>query len=306
MDSIKLSNLTKQYGDFTAVNDLNLRVKKGEVYGFIGKNGAGKTTTIHMLLSLIHKSSGTIEVNEQLVDFKDVSYKRAIGFVPDVPVFPSYMSAMEYLHYVADIFAIKREDLQEHLRSLLEFVELEDNQKKISQYSRGMKQRLAIAQALVHDPDILVMDEPTSALDPIGRKSVMNVILQLKGKKTIFYSTHILEDVERVCDRIGLLDHGNLLLEGRINEIQDMYYKDKYVLTTKENREDLLKQLQTGFPKIDAKLEGFGVEFKLDDNLNTNDVLEYVMKKGLTIEQFMPVKTSLEDVFVEVTNENTN
>jgi len=306
MDSIKLSNLTKQYGDFTAVNDLNLRVKKGEVYGFIGKNGAGKTTTIHMLLSLIHKSSGTIEVNEQLVDFKDVSYKRAIGFVPDVPVFPSYMNAMEYLRYVADIFAIKREDLQEHLRSLLEFVELEDNQKKISQYSRGMKQRLAIAQALVHDPDILVMDEPTSALDPIGRKSVMNVILQLKGKKTIFYSTHILEDVERVCDRIGLLDHGNLLLEGSINEIQDMYYKDKYVLITKENREDLHKQLQTGFPKIDAKLEGFGVEFKLDDNLNANDVLEYVMKEGLTIEQFMPVKTSLEDVFVEVTNENTN
>jgi len=306
MDSIKLSNLTKQYGDFTAVNDLNLSVKKGEVYGFIGKNGAGKTTTIHMLLSLIHKSSGTIEVNEQVVDFKDVSYKRAIGFVPDVPVFPSYMNAMEYLRYVADIFAIKREDLQEHLRSLLEFVELEDNQKKISQYSRGMKQRLAIAQALVHDPDILVMDEPTSALDPIGRKSVMNVILQLKGKKTIFYSTHILEDVERVCDRIGLLDHGNLLLEGRIDEIQDMYYKDKYLLVTKESRENLLEQLRVGFPKIDVKLEGFGVEFKLSDKLDANDVLEYVMKEGLTIEQFMPVKTSLEDVFVEVTNENTN
>ncbi|MGS0973418.1 MAG: ABC transporter ATP-binding protein [Candidatus Izemoplasmataceae bacterium] len=306
MIAIKLENLTKKYGEFTAVNELNLSIKQGEVYGFIGKNGAGKTTTIHMLLSLIHRTSGDIEVSEEVVDFKDISYKRKIGFVPDVPVFPSYMNAMEYLVYVADIFDLPKEGRKEHLTSLLEFVELENNQKKISQYSRGMKQRLAIAQALVHDPDILVMDEPTSALDPIGRKSVMNVIMQLKGKKTIFYSTHILEDVERVCDRIGLLDKGNLLLEGSIQEIQEMYYKDKYLLVAKEKREELLSLIQKGFPKIDAKVDGFGVEIKLSNAHSANDVLKYVIEKDMTIEQFMPVKTSLEDVFVEVTNENAH
>lgn len=306
MDMLKLVNLTKKYGDFTAVEGLNLTVKQGEVYGFIGKNGAGKTTTINMLLSLIHKSSGQIFVAEEEVDFKDVIYKRKIGFVPDVPVFPSYMSAMEYMVYVAEIFDVKKDDINEHLKSLLAFVELEDNQKKISQYSRGMKQRLAIAQALVHDPDILVMDEPTSALDPIGRKSVMNVILQLKGKKTIFYSTHILEDVERVCDRIGLIDRGKLLLEGKIRDIQDMYYKDKYLLVTKEKRERLLEAITQAFPKIDAKVDGFGVEIKLSNAHGVKEILTYVMEQNFTIEQFMPVKTSLEDVFVEVTNENAH
>jgi ABC-2 type transport system ATP-binding protein len=306
MLAIKTEGLTKMYGEFKAVNNLNLSIKQGEVYGFIGKNGAGKTTTIHMLLSLIHRDSGLIKVMDQVVDFSNISYKRVIGFVPDVPVFPSYMTALDYLHYVAEIFELKRDDLEEHLHSLLTFVELEDNHKKISQYSRGMKQRLAIAQALVHDPDILVMDEPTSALDPIGRKSVMNIIMQLKGKKTIFYSTHILEDVERVCDRIGLLDNGNLLLEGSVKEIQEMYYKDKYQIIVKEDKEIIFKAIQKQFPKIDVQIEGFGVIVKLMNGHTSNDILKYLIEQNLTIEEFVPMKTSLEDVFVEVTNENSN
>jgi ABC-2 type transport system ATP-binding protein len=306
MLAIKTEGLTKMYGDYKAVNNLNLSIKQGEVYGFIGKNGAGKTTTIHMLLSLIHRDSGIIKVMDQIVDFSNISYKRVIGFVPDVPVFPSYMTALDYLRYVAEIFGLKREDLKEHLHSLLTFVELEDNHKKISQYSRGMKQRLAIAQALVHDPDILIMDEPTSALDPIGRKSVMNIIMQLKGKKTIFYSTHILEDVERVCDRIGLLDNGNLLLEGSVKDIQEMYYKDKYKIVVKEDKEMIVEVIQKQFPNIDVSIDGFGVIIKLTNAHSSNDILKYLIEQKYTIEEFMPMKTSLEDVFVEVTNENAH
>ncbi|MCK5388324.1 MAG: ABC transporter ATP-binding protein, partial [Candidatus Izimaplasma sp.] len=199
MAAIKTVNLTKSYNNQIVLKDLNLTIKKGEVYGFIGKNGAGKTTTINLILSLITKDSGDIFINDSEVKYIDQQYKTKIGYVPDVPVFPGYMRAKDYLKFTSEIFDMKKEEVNQRIEEVLEFVDLPNSKKKISSYSRGMKQRLAIAQALLHDPEILIMDEPTSALDPIGRNDVMNMIYKLKGSKTIFYSTHILDDIERVC-----------------------------------------------------------------------------------------------------------
>lgn len=305
MNAIRVEGLTKTYQGQVALDKLNLTIKQGEVYGFIGRNGAGKTTTINLLLSLIHKTEGDMWINETLVEFTDPSYKKHIGYVPDVPVFPSYMNAVEYITYTGEMFGIRPEELARRVDEVLDFVDLSDHKKKIGAYSRGMKQRLAIAQALVHDPDIIIMDEPTSALDPIGRKDVINIILKLKGQKTIFYSTHILEDVEKVCDRIGLLDKGTLILEDTIEHIQTMYYQNEMLISTKEAVEDVYQLLQTKELKNNIRLDEHGILCEASGETSAQDILELLLANQFHIVEFKRKNASLEDVFLRVTNEET-
>jgi ABC-2 type transport system ATP-binding protein len=297
MHAIEIIGVTKKYDNTVAVKDLHLSVKQGEVFGFIGKNGAGKTTTINIILSMIHKDEGIIKVNDKPITFNDENYKKSIGFVPDVPVFPSYMNAKEYLKYTVDIFHATDYDIEE----TLDFVGLKGQDKRISNYSRGMKQRLAIAQALVHNPDIIIMDEPTSALDPIGRKDVLEIIRKLKGTKTIFYSTHILEDAEKVCDRIGLINEGSLLLVDTMDNIKHTYYKDHFYIETESKREDLFELIDKKYSgKATIKDKGVMVDFNTDKTTN-NEVLSYLIENGEKIVTLMPLSNTLEDVFIEVT-----
>lgn len=305
MYAIETSNLTKLYNQKPALNKLHLAVKKGEVYGFIGRNGAGKTTTINLLLSLIHSSSGTIKINEQLISFTDQEYKRQIGYVPDVPVFPNYMNAVEYVTYACEMYEMPKDHIKERVIEVLDFVDLHDRKKKIGAYSRGMKQRLAIAQALVHDPDIVIMDEPTSALDPIGRKDVINIILKLKGRKTIFYSTHILEDVEKVCDRIGLLDKGNLILEDTIHNIQEQYYQNQMLIVTKQPKEEVFTLLQDKAVQNNIVLSETGVLCELNGKTTAQELLQILIENNVNILEFKRQNATLEDVFIRVTNEKT-
>jgi len=302
MEVIKTTNLSKSYTQITVLHDLNLTVKKGEVYGFIGKNGAGKTTTINLILSLIESDKGTIYINNKKIDFKDQTYKQKIGYVPDVPVFPGYMTSKDYLMYTLDIFNLKNEDSNNKIQDILDFVDLPNNKKKISSFSRGMKQRLAIAQALIHDPEILIMDEPTSALDPIGRNDVMNIIYKLKGSKTIFYSTHILEDVERVCDKIGILDNGVLLIEDSLDNIKKAYYNNKIYIETKNKPKilfDIIKRLDIIENPV---IKNNGVICNLNGKIDENTLLKKLMNEDETIIEFSKVKTSLEDIFIRLTN----
>lgn len=303
MNAIKTENLSKHYGTKIALDSLNLEIRKGEVYGFIGRNGAGKTTTINLILSLIHQTHGDIYINDEIVKFKNQDYKKVIGYVPDVPSYPKYMNAIDFLLYTADMYEVPFS--KEKAIELLKFVDLLEPRKKISAYSRGMKQRLAIAQALVHDPEIIIMDEPTSALGPIGRKDVMGVIQKLKGEKTIFYSTHILEDVEKVCDRIGLLEKGELVLEDTIENIQTKYYNSKMLietnLTSKELYEILIKR---GFEN-NIEMNHKGIICDVEGKNTAQEILEYCMNENLQIKEFRRLNASLEDVFVRVTREKT-
>ena len=305
MDAIKTINLTKSYNNLVVLKDLNLTIKQGEVYGFIGKNGAGKTTTINLILSLIKKDSGEIFIDEKAVKYIDQQYKKKIGYVPDVPVFPGYMKAADYLKFVYEVFDLNKEDTNKRIEEVLEFVSLPNSKKKISSFSRGMKQRLAIAQALLHDPEILIMDEPTSALDPIGRNDVMNMIYKLKGSKTIFYSTHILEDVERVCDRIGILDEGVLLFESNINDIQEKFYSNKVYIETENNPKIVMKKIIKNELLNNVKIDHNGIVCELDDKMGSNTLIKKLIELDEKIVEYKKVKTSLEDIFIRLTNEKT-
>lgn len=302
MSVLSITNLNKSYKNIPVIKDLNLNILQGEVYGFIGKNGAGKTTTINLILSLIHKDSGTIELFDEEVFFTDQGYKKRIGYVPDVPVFPSHMNGYDYLMFTLDIFNDVNE-YDQRIKDVLSFVSLENNSKRISSYSRGMKQRLAIAQALIHNPDILIMDEPTSALDPQGRKDIIDIMIELKGKKTIFYSTHILDDVERVCDRIGILHNGNIVLEDSIENLKHEFYARRVHIVTKNEPDVLLDKIKKSNAVKRFRLENNGVTVQLKDDIRSNALLEELFNMGEEIVSYTQVVPTVEEIFLQKTND---
>ena len=302
MSVIKTVGLTKNYGDFCAVNDLNITVEHGKVYGFVGKNGAGKTTTINMILSLLKSSEGEIYIDDELIGFNDIDYKKKIGFVSDVPVFPSYMDAVEYLTFVADVFEMEKNIIKPRIKEVLNFVGLDLSKKLVKGYSRGMKQRLAIAAGLINSPDILIMDEPTSALDPVGRKQVLDIIGKLKGEKTVFYSTHILSDVERVCDVVCLIDEGKLLIEDTISNIKSKYYLKRFSLDT-TNNELALKLLKevNWIKEVDKYNNKITIEYN-DEIKSKHKLMKLMLENDLDIIEISRVEMNLEDIFMKVVN----
>lgn len=293
MIALKTNTLQKSYNGTIVLKGLNLSIEQGEVYGFIGMNGAGKTTTINLIMSLIKRDSGDISVLGKEVLFEEQDYKKLIGFVPDVPMFPSHMNGYEYLRYTQELF--KQPYDKEKIEEILQFVSLKDNKKKISTFSRGMKQRLAIAQALIHDPEILIMDEPMSALDPIGRSDVLAIINKLKGKKTIFYSTHILDDVEKVCDRVGILHKGELILEDSISNLQNKFLSSKYHVVTK-NDVVFKKKL---YRSLDKTENGFVVD--LNDGYTSKDLMKELVTLDVDVKEMKQVTKSIEEIFIEET-----
>ena len=297
MSAISLTNLKKSYNASFVLSDLSLNIKKGEVYGFIGMNGAGKTTTINLIMSLIQRDSGTIQVLGEDVVFTDQSYKQRIGYVPDVPMFPKHMNASEYLQYTLEVYG--KEVDENHINETLAFVSLQNTKKRIHTYSRGMKQRLAIAQALIHDPEILIMDEPTSALDPIGRKDVMDIIKKLKGQKTIFYSTHILDDVEKVCDRVGILHQGDLILEESIENIKKKFSSNTFEIVF-DNTDDYTHFIeQSIYEKIAQKDSVMRV--KLKEGYTSKDLLRELSKLDVSIKEVKQRTKTIEEIFIEET-----
>ncbi|MBQ8951065.1 MAG: ABC transporter ATP-binding protein [Eubacterium sp.] len=199
---LKLENVTKKYKDKTVVDNLSLNIDKGEVFALLGANGAGKTTTIKMILGLAKVSSGNIEIEEGA----------KIGYSPETPYFPPYLTAMEVMKYYAGIEGDKTKKDKGYLKSLLDITGLEDTKIKVKNYSKGMIQRLALAQALISDPDILILDEPTAGLDALGRKHNLELLRKLKEKgKTIIINSHILHDIEAICDRGVIMKKGNVI-----------------------------------------------------------------------------------------------
>lgn len=206
---IRTENLSKSYGERQILTKVNLTVQAGEVYGFLGRNGAGKTTLIRLLLGLSKPDRGTITMPALTT----------VGFLPDVPSYPTWMRAEEFLHYCGSLSGLKGKLLHERTEMVLSFAGLSGERHKIVDFSRGMRQRLGMAQALLHAPELLIMDEPTSALDPIGRREVLDMITSLKGYATVFFSTHLLDDAQKVCDRVGILHQGRLVVEESVDKL---------------------------------------------------------------------------------------
>jgi ABC-2 type transport system ATP-binding protein len=220
MNVLEIRGVSKNFGTKSAVAGVSFSVPENSIYGFIGANGAGKTTTMKMILGLMKRDAGEIFVCGERVTFGATKTNRLVGYLPDVPEFYGYMRPKEYLKLCGEIVGLSPEKIKARTAELLELVGLSDANKKIKGFSRGMKQRLGMAQALISEPKLLICDEPTSALDPIGRKEILDILLQLKGKTTVVFSTHILSDVERICDSIAVINHGKIVLKNNIADLK--------------------------------------------------------------------------------------
>ncbi len=306
MLAIETSGLTKQFGSAKAVDGLDLRVPEGSIYGFLGPNGAGKTTTIKMLTGLSAPTSGSMRICGRDVTFGSIKNRSDIGYLPDVPYFYGWMSARECLGFSADMFGLNKAVLGNRISELLQLVGLEDNKKRIKGYSRGMKQRLGIAQALISEPKVLFLDEPTSALDPIGRKEIMEVIRKLTGKITVFFSTHILSDVERVCDRVVILDKGKVVSEDSINNLREQYTVNGFLLKVPEDRTNEIFTIlkNTGWVKKIEKTEDGDLKAYVKTIEKAEAEIPVILaSKGIPLNKFTILEPSLEDIFMKVVNE---
>jgi ABC-2 type transport system ATP-binding protein len=225
MIAIDIENLSKRYiGNFglkriLALDNLLLQIFKGEIFGFLGPNGAGKTTALKLIIGLIFPTKGSIKIfNKSIWDF---NVKKEVGFLPENPYFYEYLTGEELLNFYGQLFSIPKNKLREKVEELLNFFGLlKFRRLPLRKYSKGMLQKLGLAQALINSPQLLILDEPMSGLDPLGRKEIRDIILKLKEEgKTIFFSTHILQDVEMICDRVGILNRGKLVEVGKLEEM---------------------------------------------------------------------------------------
>jgi len=225
MSVLSIDGISKSFGANKVIDDISFDVPEGCVFGFIGANGAGKTTTMNMILGFLEMDSGEITACGEKVNFgKTVNN---IGYLPDIPEFYNYMRPTEYLALCGGLSGMSKEKIKERSKDLLELVGLSNANRKIGGFSRGMKQRLGIAQALLGEPKLLICDEPTSALDPIGRKEILEILATVKGQATVIFSTHILSDVERICDRAAILHNGKIMLSGTLAELKKQH-SDSY------------------------------------------------------------------------------
>lgn len=279
--AIEISHLSKVFrgkrgARVEALTDLSLQLPQGEVFGFLGPNGAGKSTTIKTLMGLITPTSGSARIFG--VDAKQSSARLRVGYLPENPSFYDYLTAEEYLAFVARIFKMEQSRYLEQSRIVLERVDLWEARKRtIRGYSKGMVQRLGIAQALLHDPDLLIFDEPMSGLDPIGRALVKTLILDLKREgKTILFSTHITSDVEEVCDRFGIL------VKGRLREMESV--------------SDAIAQTIHDY-LIETKRDGVKDAFRVP-KLELMPKLRQLENEGTSIERITPASRNLEQIFL--------
>ena len=216
---INVQNLTKRYGAHLAVDDVSFRCEPGTVTGFLGPNGAGKTSTMNVLLGFVPPTSGTANIFG--VNVQQTIARQRLGYLPELTYYYKFLTAEELLRFYARIFGIEKSERERRVDAVLKLVELEHARKRlIKTYSKGMQQRVGLAQALINNPDLLILDEPTSGLDPLGRMKVRDIIKRLKNEgKTVFFSSHELGEVETVCDRVAIMHQGELKVLGRVDDL---------------------------------------------------------------------------------------
>lgn len=306
MDAIQIEHLNKTYTvgfrmkKKVAVKDLSLTVKEGEIFGFIGPNGAGKTTTIKILTGLNRASSGTAKIFGQ--DAHKVGPKQDIGFLPERPYFYEYLTASEFLDFYGRLFQMSPAVRQERIKKLLDRVELSSvSGVPLRKFSKGMLQRVGVAQALINDPRLVILDEPMSGLDPLGRMLIRDIILEMKKEgRTLFFSSHILSDVEVICDRVSILVNGDLKAVGTLDEL--LHTRQQWAEITVRAPVDQVKALVTG---LADEVDGFPdrVLIKVGRMDKKREILNHLMAAGIEIDAVTPRGQTLEELFMaEVRN----
>ena len=305
MTAILTENLQKTYGLVHALDGLNLHVEEGTIFGFLGPNGAGKTTTIRLLTGLAKPTSGRAWV-AGIETGHNHSLAARIGYLPEEPAFYNWMTPVEFLDHVGRLFGLRDSDRKHRIKELLDQVGLTEVQKRrIGGFSHGMRQRLGLAQALYNHPEVLFLDEPVSALDPEGRKEVLDLIRQLRQQSTVFMSTHILADVERVCDSVGIIDHGKLVVEARQDELVARYTVPAFNLECDAGFEDAFKNWceSLGSHKwvSSVVLNGSNARILVKDlDQARRQLLAMVVESHLALRRYEIVTPSLEDIFLRL------
>lgn len=306
MNAIHIEGLQKIYGTVRALDGLTLDVAEGAVFGFLGPNGAGKSTTIRLLTGLATPSSGHAWVAGQPIVANHPDAR--VGYLPEDPNFYAWMTPLELLDGIGRLYGLSVASRKKRCDELLELSGLAQvRRRRIGGFSRGMRQRLGLAQALVNHPQVLFLDEPVSALDPAGRKEVLELIQHLRGECTVFMSTHILADVERVCDSVGIINHGKLVIEAKQADLLQRYSIPAIEMECLPGQENLLKtwaealQRQTWLSSV--KIEEARVRLVVRDMPAARAaLLPSALQAGLTLNRYEIVTPSLEDIFLHLVN----
>jgi ABC-type multidrug transport system ATPase subunit len=305
---IRTTNLMKMFGKFTAVRNINLNIKKGEVYGFLGPNGSGKTTTMMMILGLTQPTQGEIFLFDEKYSSSRIDLRKRIGVVPEKHPrgMWKWMTAREYLEYFGEFFQVKA--LPARIDTLLEKVDLADfADKRIHTFSRGMFQKLSISRALLHDPDILLLDEPHSGLDPIGMKKIRDLIVsENREGRTIFVSSHLLSEVEKICDRVAIINKGSLLAEDTMENLVSKIAREKEIVIELEHvDEGLSDEIRKLRFVHDVSVEGSKLAVKVPrEGDYRKQVSEFLIGRKLVPLAIQEKAFSLEDAFTTITGEN--
>lgn len=305
---IRIEKLVKRFGSVRALNGLDMQVQPGMVYGFLGPNGAGKTTTLRILSGLARANQGQAWINGQPVALQSLGQRPVMGSLPEEPAFYPWMTPREYLRdFIAPLYGLDAKESAQRSKVLLEEVGLgKAANRRIGGFSRGMRQRLGLAQALIHKPAILLMDEPVSALDPAGRREVLELIESLRGRATILLSTHILADVERVCDTVGIINKGRMVLESDRQALLERYAQPIFEIEVEHGFGDTAAQLRdlavVEMLQIQGRTARIGVK---DIHMAQRELLSSLAQSGLLIRRFEITTPSLEDIFLKLTGAQT-
>lgn len=295
MDMLTLSHVAKNFGEKQVLRDVSFAVPEHTVFGFVGQNGAGKTTAMKMILGLLAVSGGEILVDGMPVRYGNTPTNRLVGYLPDVPEFYSYMTPAEYLRFCGEISGMPSKEIKNRSEELLRLVGLDKEKHRIKGFSRGMKQRLGVAQALFGRPKLLICDEPTSALDPAGRKELLDILTAAKEETTVLFSTHILSDVEHICDEMAFLHEGKIALNGSLDEVRKIR-KASAVTIEMERPEDAGILRQT-FPFL--KNSGKN-SLLLKEAERLPELLRLIADRRCPIIRIERQEEALEDLFMEV------
>jgi len=295
MDMLTLSHVAKRFGEKQVLKDVTFSVPEHTVFGFVGKNGAEKPTAMKLILGLLAGDGGEITVNGMSVRYGNTPTNRFVGYLPDVPEFYSCMTPFEYLRFCGEISGMSSKEIRARSEELLCLVGLEHENRRIRGFSRGMKQRLGVAQALFGRPGLLICDEPTSALDPAGRRELLDILTDAKEQTTVVFSTHILSDVEHICDEAAFLHDGKIVLKGTIEELRTAR-KAAAMELEPEQPEDT-RRLLSVFPYLKSTGKR---NVLLEDEKHLPQILHFLADQNISVLRIERQETSLEELFMEV------
>ncbi len=304
---IEIENLTKDYEvgfwrkrKVRALDGLSLTVERGEIFGFLGANGAGKTTTLKLLMRLVYPTAGEARILGH--DIGNVSMHSAIGYLPENPYFYDYLTAREFISYCGELFGYDSAKRKARTEELLTQINLDQKSwdRQLRKFSKGMLQRVGLAQALVNDPEVVFLDEPMSGLDPVGRREVRDLIASLRQSgKTVFMCSHILSDIEVLCDRVAILKQGKLSQVGHLDELRQREDGSSQVEVLVTGIDPASLQRHLNAKSVDISATANGVRIELADESDVDEVLLAVRKAGGKLISVQPLRQSLEELFLE-------